>query len=420
MNTLIQKASSFAVVGMAVLNMATGCTLPTPFNGLNSGTNYLLGVLKKDPTNSQIQKSGFVRANAVKAGDQVNASGLSTFNGLKMLEMSKDNLFLLTIEKGLFGSTDGGTIWERKYVFGIESTESDQTKKDQDITSKIARNDALVVKDFAVDPKNNDNIYLATKDKDTLGKIFQSSDKGKTFRLIYSEVNANVGVNLITLDPNNPLRIYAVLEGGALVRSLDGGNNWTKIYTFSELPIQLNFVPEFNNLFYALLPKKGMLTSSNDGANWEPVSIIKNNPSTSSINNDNQNQNSQFTSYTKIKPVIVANSNNTKPNWLLLADQGLYTSQEYNGIYNRIVLPIQNDSTQILDIAYDTKEGVNHLYASLRDKLLESRNSGQGWSWNVSDNIQLSDTIGNIGTILISKENPEVIYLVLNKPGLRR
>ena len=413
MIAILQRFGTLLITSVAVLNMAAGCTLPPPFNGLNGGPSYLLGVLKKDPSNSQIQKSGFVKANAVKSGDQVNTSGLSTLNGQKIVEMSKNNLFLLTTEKGVFGSKDGGTTWERKYLFSIDSTENDQTKKDQDIASKIARNDAVKVRDFVVNPNNNDNIYLATLDNDNLGKIFETNNGGKDFKLIYSEVNSKVGVSLITLDPKNPLRIFAVLDGGALLRSMDGGTNWTKMITFDEVPIAINFVKEYNDYFYVLLPKKGLLKGQNDGLDWSPVITLKAAPNTSS---KVKSEDIKFSKFTKIKPVITSKGDNSNPSWLLLADQQLFVASQVDGTYTRIVLPVQSDSSSILDIAYDTKEGVNHLYASLRDKLLESRNTGQGWSWNASDNIQLSDAIGNISTILISKENSDSIYLLLNKP----
>jgi hypothetical protein len=418
---IIQKIFTFVFVIVAILSTAASCSIPF-FGGGNSTPQAVLGVLKRDPS---IKKDGFNRANAVRAASgEVNVGGLSTLTTLKMVETGKDNLYLLTRDKGLFQSTDGAKTWERRYIFSIKSDKTNEQERNNEINQKIAKNDSFKVSDIAYDTSKPSTLYVSGKDSDTIGKIYQSSDSGQNFRLIYSEVEKNIGVAALTVDPRNPLRVYGILEKGALVRSLDGGLNWQKIRSFEETPLQFGFVPDFNNLFYALLPKKGLFLSDNDGQSWEnkilnkTASAINENQNRDGINLNPLDRNETFGQFTKIIPVTGIGSRGGNQSWILLSDRQVWLTEDLNKPFAKLALPLQNEQNNILDVAFDPRKGVEKILVSLDNKLIDTQN--KGISWNVQDNIQITDSIGNIRQILISRYDSEIIYLGLESTGERR
>ena len=417
--SILKRTSIFTIISFTVLNSTASCSFLPAFLQPKTVPNLVYGILKKDPTNSQIKASGFVKANAVKRDGEVDSQGLSKFTVKKVIEVSKDIIFILTNEKGLFRSSDAGFTWERRYVFPVESSEQD-AKKDTEIATKIAQNDAFKIKNFVVDKSNSKNIFIVGLGVDSLGKVYQTSDGGDTFKIKYSEVDAGINVIDVTIDPKNPLRVYILLTKGALIRSFDGGNNWEKAYTFVTAPVVLDFIPEFGNTFYAVDAVTGQFyTSSDDGNTWNAKQLKLEQP-------DKVDEKGvkiptppkAITSITNIIPVAIKNSN--KRQWLMIANDELIVTQDINENFKKITLPIQNEQTKIGDIAYDTKTGIDHLYVALKDKLLESRNNGQGWSWNTNDLIQLSDPIGEIQKIVISRDNPDIIYLGLTAPAKKK
>lgn len=416
LSSIFKKISLLAIVSITVLNSTASCSFLPAFLQPKTVPNLVYGILKKDPTNPQIKASGFVKANAVKREGEVDPQGLSKFTVKKIVEISKDILFILTNEKGLFRSNDGGITWERRYIFPVDSSEQDPKKKDTEIASKIAKNDAFKIRNFVVDKSNPKNLFVVGLGSDLLGKVYQTVDGGDNFKVKYSEVDLGINVIDVTIDPKNPLRVYILLTGGALIRSFDGGNNWEKAHTFTTPPVVIDFIPEFGNTFYAVDAVTGQFyTSGDDGSTWNAKqlkleTIVPNKDSAGGTKVVEVN----IINITNIVPVTLKNSN--KRQWILIANEELLVTTDINEAFKKIVLPIQNEQTKISDIAYDTQTGVDHLYVALKDKLLESRNNGQGWSWNTNDLIQLSDPIGEIQKIVVSRENADIIYLGLTSP----
>ena len=402
---------------IAVFTSAAACSLPGFINNSRPVDPTLYGLIKRDSARNE---GRFNRANAVRAGDQVDTAGLASLTGIKLQQIDRDNLFLLTKQKGLFQTKDGGVTWERRYIFQVD--DGDQNSRDAAIT----RNDAFIVRDFVVDVRNPKNIQIAGKTADNIGKIYQSTDEGATFSEIYSEIEKNVGVNLITIDPANPFRIYAVLERGALIRSLDRGVTWRKVQSFQSIPIQLGFVPEFGNIFFVLLPNTGLSISTDNGDNWENKPLFK---STSTVG-ESQNRdtfqinpfdkNETFGVHNKLIPVIQTGRryNPDNQSWLLLADRQIWLAENLNSKFGKLVLPLQSEQYNISDITFDPKLGLDRIWVSLDSRLFQTNNRGQ--SWNVQDSIRVSDKIGSIGQILIDRDNNEIMYLMLVNPTSER
>ena len=390
---------------LVVLTTAQSCTLPG-FTPTVNTTVY--GIFKKGDSRST--STNFIKINAVKQIDgSINVDGLKDISGLKLIQYDKNILYLLTQQRGLFRSDDGGYTWSRKYIFKVESTQSDQKARDTEISSEIARNNLIVPTDLAINAQNDKIIYVAAKDGN-IGKVYQSTDGGENFREIYTEVAVNTGVTFVAVDPKNPLRVYGVLQGGSLIRSLDGGLTWQKIRSFKETPVQIGFVPQFNNLFYLLFPSQGLATSNDDGENWNNITLTKE-PSSIGENQPKDGLDLTFSGNTKFGKFdkIVPASPNSSQAWLLLADKQIWYTTDTSKPVKKLVLPLQSEQQNLLDAAPDPKLGLEKILVSINDKLFESVN--QGTSWSSSDKI--TQKIGNIGQILIDKEDTSVIYLMI-------
>lgn len=409
----------FSVV--VILSTAFSCSLPTNFFG--SQTQTTLGILKQDP---DVRSDGFVRANSVTGVDgKVETQGLSKVSVVKFVRHSKDELFIITKEKGMFKSTDAAVNWSRMYIIPVDSTNGDNNTRSKENSSKISQNDALIINDIAVDPLDSKNIYVALSDN-KVGKIYKSSDGGDTWREIFKEVSNNVAVNLITINPLNNKQVYAVLAEGAVIKSLDAGDTWQKIRNFRDVPIQMGFVPEFNNLFFLLFNRNGLAFSTDGGDVWELQNLTKT-PSEIGENQPRDTldfgfvQNSSFGRYEKIVPVttgITLDQATKKPiptnanrPWILIADRQIWVSQNGGVNFTKLILPAQDEQLSLYDIAYNPQVGLNNLYVSINNKLFITNNRGQ--SWNTQDQINLSPEIGNISQIIIEPENPNIVYLSL-------
>lgn len=404
------------VSAFAVLTTAQSCTIPNFFNN-NTQTQFTLGVLKKgDP---KVNTDNFVKANAVKPiSGNVNKDGLNAISGIKMIQFDKDTLFLLTRQKGLFKTSESGRLWERKYLFTVGSSESDQKKKDAEINSQIVRNDAFVASDFSIKPGDKDVIYVAGKDGG-LGKIYKSTDGGNSFQEVYTEVQKDVGVTFVTVSTQDPTQVFGVLQGGGLIKSVDSGATWQKIRSFKETPVQIGFVPEFNNKFFLLFPTQGLFFSEDNGQNWTNQTSIK---EKSDIGESQPKDNLdvpfldsslKFGKFEKIVPVIADTEKNS---WILLADKQMWYSTNGAKNFSKLVLPLQSEQYNLLDVTPDPKFGLDRILASVDSRLFETKNKGK--SWNVSDKITFK--IGNIGQIIIDKDNSDTIFLMLADTSNKR
>ncbi len=409
-NIILKRVLMLFLSSIIILTTAQSCSIP---GFRNNQTPATLGLLKKGDPRSKSDK--YIKINAVKQLDgNISVDGLSGISGIKLVNYNKDTLYFLTSGKGLFKTTDGGYTWQRKYIFKVQSNKTDQKQRDTEINNLINLNNSVVFTDLAIDPSNENIIYLAGK-YSNFGKIYQSIDGGETFNEIYTEINQNIAVNLLAINPQRPLRVFAVLSGGSLIRSNDGGVTWQKIQSFEETPIQINFIPEFDNKFFILFPKNGIAFSDNDGDKWNLQKLSKR----ASIIGEEQSKDSfdfgfgpkeLVGIYEKIIPVTADKNKNS---WILIADSQLWYSRDINANFAKLVLPLENEKQNLYDAQPDPTLGLEKILISLNDRLFETRN--QGRSWNVIDNITMK--IGNIRQILIVRQEGEssnAVYLLLS------
>lgn len=172
---------------------------------------------------------------------------------------------------GVYKSEDGGKSWTN---VGLKHSEH------------IGR--------IAISPKDSNTVFVAAEgplwspggDRG----LYRTTDGAKSWKKVLN-VSENTGFADVAIDSDDPDTIYAaayqrrrhvwtLIDGGpesAIYRSVDGGNNWTKLK--SGLPtvdmgrIGLAISPVDHNVVYATIEaaegKGGIFRSSDRGATWE-------------------------------------------------------------------------------------------------------------------------------------------------------
>jgi photosystem II stability/assembly factor-like uncharacterized protein len=123
----------------------------------------------------------------------------------------------------IFVSRDGAKSWERlDSVWNIPSV----AKVDYPVSTVEPH-----VRDITIDPKNSKTIYAALQ----VGYMLKSVDGGKTWKLLDKNVDADV--HTIVIDPQNTNALYIATgghdfrlgnaPGRALYTSSDGGESWS-------------------------------------------------------------------------------------------------------------------------------------------------------------------------------------------------
>jgi photosystem II stability/assembly factor-like uncharacterized protein len=186
----------------------------------------------------------------------------------------------VSVGDGIYKSTDGGETWTRA---GLNNSE------------RIAQ--------IVVSPKNSDTVYAAVpgalwSDSPDRG-LYQTTDGGKTWKLILKGANLSTGCTSVAFDPTNPEVMFASLwdfrrkgweyrSGGSspeqpsfsgLFRSHDGGATWTEITPennkgFPKKPygrLAVAIAPSNAKRVYAFVesPDSALFVSDDGGATWE-------------------------------------------------------------------------------------------------------------------------------------------------------
>ena len=485
---IFRRAFILVFSSIAVFSSAAACTLPGLGGSNTPPTTY--GVLKRDPS---VRSDGFGPIRSIKGQDCNNSRCLSSLPGIKLLQVDESNIYFLSRNKGLFRTSDGGREWERLYFFPIDNLNPQKTVQNdkgenvrvdktsvelnEETNAKIAQNDSFLASDFTVDLRSPNRIYVSGL-YEGIGRIMQSLDSGKTFGEIYKEVDKNVGVKMVAIHSKSSQKIFGILDKGAMIRSMDSGITWQKVRSFKEAPVQIGFVPEFDNLFFALFPTQGLATSLDDGETWQTQELTRENSRIGETQNRDKFEanpfagKEKFGTYEKVIPVVRGtryldesqknnansssnSSSNTQSNsnflptipainlpftdknpnsqnnntskssssqpiqntldanlpFLLIADRQVWFAANPTDNFTKLVLPVQAEQYNILDAAPDPRVGLDKILVSVDNTIFETQNRGQ--SWSLKDKVQLSTPIGNIGQILIDKNNSEVIYLML-------
>jgi photosystem II stability/assembly factor-like uncharacterized protein len=131
-----------------------------------------------------------------------------------------------------------------------------------------------VVNAVAPDPVTKNINYVAMG-----GRVFKSQDCCHTWQNIYLEALPSTEITSLAVDPINNKDILLGASDGRLIRSVDGGINWSTLSTFKAKIKQILFSPGNNNIIYINTENQGFWRSGDGGLNWTNVSdVLKNYP----------------------------------------------------------------------------------------------------------------------------------------------
>lgn len=191
-----------------------------------------------------------------KSSDRANTWEQKTFagqTGRKQLSISGFNttlvsqdptnpatLFLGTEENGLWYSGNAGDQW-----------------------GQVAQISSGKIRGVVFDTTTPTTIYVLQDNK-----ILKTLDAGTTWETVYTETSGKVIINL-ALNPQSTSLMYAGLENGKVIRSTDGGLNWSVILSEAHQPITRVVVnPQQPSTIFALEFEKNLWRSQDSGVTW--------------------------------------------------------------------------------------------------------------------------------------------------------
>ncbi len=207
----------------------------------------------------------------------------------------------------LWRSTDGGTVWNEIADFSSEgaflvntviandSTIYCSTFGPSELTGKLFKstNNGVSwtditgilprsVLDIAVDPNNQDNVYVTTH----LFGAYRSFNGGTDWELIHDF--PDIGTFDIEIDPVDPSILYScglgnltiptwVTPGGhditgdpGVYKSTNSGQNWTQVLSTEHKVRGIRIHPANHDVLYAAVHDEGLYMSNNGGSSWSP------------------------------------------------------------------------------------------------------------------------------------------------------
>lgn len=267
-------------------------------------------------------------------------------------------------DAGLYISYDGGRSWqEAKNIIKAR------------------------INDLAVDPKAKNIIYASISNR-----IFKTTDCCRDWKDIYIDV-PGVAINALAIDPVNSLKILAGLADGRLIKSEDGGLNWSLFYNF-----KTNIKDIFYNLndprtIYVAMYTEGIFKSTNNGINW--------------------NKNEALDKISGGKIFYYGFFDETKKDALyILTDAGFLHSDEGTNSWQEYKLLTPPGRVKILSFAVNPKNH-NEVYYTTDTTFYKSNNGGNTW---ITKNLPTSSRPIYLTT---HPQNPNILYLGTYKPSAK-
>lgn len=250
----------------------TGVTVP--MNEVNS--------IVIDPGNPNIRYfTGFFNSSLYKSSDggtswTQSITGLPAGSNLSPLTLDPFNssrLFIGENSRTIFRSTDSALNWTEQPT-GLANSFQNTTR-------------------IVMDPVTPNTLYATLSNYDVNGFVFKSTDGGSTWASLNGDIpapNTQVAYDL-AVDPTNNQILYLARGGGVdVMKSVNGGVNWTAANTglpnsggiLGAKKLLLN--PQNPNRLYALANQgfftSGLYRSSDGGATWTALTngLPPNNP----------------------------------------------------------------------------------------------------------------------------------------------
>lgn len=117
------------------------------------------------------------------------------------------------------------------------------------------------------DPKSSGVVYTATG-----GVILKSGDGGNTWTTLYTETRPGQAIVALAVDAGATNTLYAATSDGVLIRSTDYGQTWSLHSHVQSVVQRFVFNPLDSRILYAMTDSRTLLVSSDGAKTWLPLS----------------------------------------------------------------------------------------------------------------------------------------------------
>lgn len=285
-------------------------------------------------------------------------------------------VFLGTKAGGLFKTEDAGELWKQLKL--------------SDLTPAKVYSVAL----DRFDPKT----VFATAVLGSRGKIMKSQDGGETWKEAYTEPADGSLVLSLAVDPQNSRNVFAGTDQGQIIFSEDSGETWQSVFRTADgkAVYKIAFDAFDSNTLYFIVFQSGVWRTADGGKNF--VELKRKSDSLGSLEGGQSLQN----------PVSIR-TDPSNGGWVYVGtSDGLLRSKDRGDSWE--VVKTLN-KTEDFDVRSIDVNPVNpdELVCTAAQTFYKSNDGGVNWL-----PVQ-SNTNRTLEVVQYNPQNPEVIYVGLNK-----
>lgn len=293
------------------------------------------------------------RGETFQQSAQAGETSFARYDVFSVLEdpYAPETWWVATEGAGLYRSSDNGATWEK--MNGPE-----------DILAKA------IIRSFVIGKEGT--MFLAL-DAGGRGRIWKSSDRGETFREVYSAARNGVTVQAIAIPRQDTNVVLAGLSDGLLIGSTDEGESWTKLSQFTGSLSSITFAPSDPAIVYGIVDRVGAVRSRDRGVTWEELTRLTPDPKAPKTSAQ------RLATFPGGRAVYAIAVHPTNPNEILLATaSGLLRSQDGGVLFTQLPVPLKPEALPVRSAAFDpSNPAIIHTTAG--DGVYTSFDGGMNW-----------------------------------------
>lgn len=223
------------------------------------------------------------------------------------------------------------------------------------------------------------------------GKIFKSSDSGKTWKEIYTSPAVGPIIISLVIDKNNSNIVYAATSDNQVIKTVDGGGSWKNIFEAPGPIIRVALGKATGSLMYMLTLSGEIFKSTDGGKNFENISK----------NMSNIGGNSQDISILETDPV--------QANTVYVAGGvGMLRSRDAGKNWEKIEVLSNSRDFPVKALTINPTNPKELIYGAAKT-VYKSVDDGLSWT------TMQFEIIKNLNVLKYASANPANLYLGLSK-----
>ncbi|HEV7373809.1 MAG TPA: YCF48-related protein [Pyrinomonadaceae bacterium] len=289
------------------------------------------------------------------------------------------------------------------------------------------------VRALVVDPSDAQRFYFGTLD----GQIYNSTDGGQTWRLLYNFNRPKLFVDHIIVDPRDSRVLYVAThrhkEPGGFFKTTDGGLTWRESPELKEEALHSLTQSAKDPNLLIVGTNRGLYRSVDAGESWEQMQTAST-PGLINVESlaiDPRNTNVIYAgtwylpykttdggqTWTNIKNGIIDDSDifaididPREPNHIVAsACSGIYETKDAGASWHKVQgIPSQSRRTRAI-LQHPSLNGI--VFAGTTEGFWRSTNGGDSWMLTTSKQLE-------INSIAVHPSNPQTIYIGTNNYGV--